>query len=322
MTRSYRSALEPSPDSHQKRYLRTQAITLLTGLKNELGRGLNYFGLPSGRMLDILTWKALLDQVFAVERERDTATEMYRTAGELGIRSKFHAYEMDLVDITRLLALDDDSFKTSLGNLRPAEQKSVLAARATGFDVVNIDLCGGFLYSKNTNVEAIQQIISHQARRNTSFTLITTLEERDLGGKEYDRFIDETLTELQKMGLNTSEVRQYYLDPKSNGEARHLRRMRFCVPIFLLKLGNDHFRVSLESTATYKNFFHVVMRFVARTQKTYLGSLWPPVGEVRDILAVPLRRINSGESDKPQVEFVETPGLPESDDISNLEELG
>ena len=111
--------------------------------------------------------------------------------------------------------------------------------------------------------------------------LVTTYQIRDTGAKDYDTFIRNT---FKAMGETVSEeVKKYYLDSNYAEHSHHLRRMRFCIPVFLFKLCYNKYKLKLRKVVKYKNLVTLVMFFEPRSSMSALGS-WPPVPEIQQIM--------------------------------------
>ena len=286
----------PFPESEQKAFLRRYHLkNYLAPYREQVGRPLKYFGLPSAEMYDVALWARVLGHVTAVERDFTTCLHMYRTAQRLGVRSRFTLLEMDLSEATRLLALDEREAELFLPSLTAPMARDIRKARSIGYDVVNIDMCGGFLYPNSTRSESayeqmLRQLISFQARQQTSFILFVTFNTRDAGRNEYDKFITETLRFLQSSGADTADLERFYKAKTIPGQPPNLRRLRFCLPTYLHKVSYERFEVQGLNAWYYKTFYHTALFFALREATGVLGP-WPPVDEVKDLLNTKLDRV-------------------------------
>jgi hypothetical protein len=286
----------PFPESDQKAFLRRYHLNnYLIPHKERIGRNLTYFGLPSAEMYDVELWSRALAHIVAVERDSNTALRMYRTAQRIGVRERLTILEMDLVEAARILALEEKEAELSISLHSAPIARNVRLARSTGFDVLNIDMCGGFLYPKSKRSESsyeqmLRNLISYQARHSASFILIVTFSTRDTGKSEYEKFILETLKFLSTSGSNVKEVKSFYTAKNIPGHPSNLRRLRFCVPTYLHKISYEDFEVQGLSSWYYKTFYHTAFYFASRQSKGVLGP-WPPVDELKDLLNTPLKKV-------------------------------
>lgn len=290
----------PFPESRQKAYLRRIHLKYLSEYKRSIGRGLAYLGLPSAEMLDIKVWKPVLVHVTAIERDPDVALSMYRTAQELGIRDRTVIIERDLAETIRLLALDKTTASLHLEQLYPSEKQNIDHVRNIGHDVINLDLCGGFLYPRadgsSENAQMLANLVTFQARHKRPFRLILTFNTRDTGSDAYDAFIAETLRQLISMDIDADEVRDYYLREHVDNQPRNLRRLRFCVPAFLQKVALNSFQVRGYRAWYYKTFYHTLLEFEPRKRGSALGLTWPPLDEFEELLTTQLIKISLDEN--------------------------
>jgi hypothetical protein len=306
--------INPFPESDQKSHLRRIHLKYLVDYKQALGRDLAYFGLPSAEMLDIKLWRQVLGHITAVERDSDVAMIMYRTAQRLGVRRKTVIIEGDLVDTARLLAMEDDVAKLSLAELPLSEQDKIHRVRNIGHDVINLDLCGGFLYAKklgeSENARLLRYLIEFQAKHKNPFVLIITFNLRDTGKDDYDSFIAEALNHLDSLGIDTSEVRDFYTASEIKGQPPNLRRLRFCVPTYLHKIAFEDFQARSFGAWYYKTFYHTRLLFEPRQGGGALGLTWPPVDEFKELLRAPLKRLEVDANGAIVLADLPAPSLP------------
>lgn len=313
----------PFPDGPQKRFLRRLHLKRLSEHKHRIGRDLAYFGLPSAEMLDIKVWLPVLGHITAVERDPDLARIMYRTAQRLGVRQKTIIIERDLLEATDLLTLEGEHANNSIARLLPVEQSNFQIARSTAYDVVNLDLCGGFLYpddeDESKNVKILDNIIKHQENHRNAFIFIITFYLRDKGGEHYNGFIESTLDSLGTRDAQIGGLKDFYLVEKESREQDPrlrqpptLRKLRFCVPIYLHKIAFDSFQVKSLGAWYYKKLYHTALLFEPRKTRSVLGK-WPPIDEVRELLNTTMLRIEEGDGEDPDLFDLPAPVLPSSD---------
>jgi len=286
----------PFPESIEKDYLRRfHLLHSLADYQELVGRPLAYFGLPSAEMRDVAMWHSLLGHVTAIERDPTLALQMYRAAQKLGIREKTIVIEMQLAEIAKLLAMEDKEAKLSLALQWPSVQNKINLVRNIRHDVINLDLCGGFLYQdrrgESENAKVLRHLIEFQAKLKTTFIMIITFALRDTGKDDYDDFIIETLEQLGKVKIDTSDLRKYYLADDIEGQPPNLRRLRFCLPAYLHKVAFEYFHVRNLGAWYYKTFYHTALFFEPHHSRNALGKTWPPVEEFKELLRTPMLRL-------------------------------
>ena len=120
-------------------------LPLLERLHSLRGEGLNYFGLPGADLQDVKSWKHLLGQVAAVERDEDNLRTMDETVSMQMPELRFtpHFGEIDLV-ILRDRGLGwqrgGEEYRPWVRIPRPGS-----GHLSWYFDVVNLDYFGTFL---------------------------------------------------------------------------------------------------------------------------------------------------------------------------------
>jgi hypothetical protein len=287
------------PESLEKSHLRHIHLKAIASRSQVLGRPLAYLGLPSAEMLDVRLWKPYLRQITAIERDPDMATQMYRTAMMQGIRGKLLVIEKDLYEAARLLAMDDRSADLSVSTLYGADRESIRLARNVSYDIINLDLYGGFLYPSSANREdkntqILRDLISYQARHQAGFILLLTFNLRDSGRDDYLDFISDAMRQLSAANVDISEINRFYTSNKKvNDQPPNLIRMRFCVPAFIHKTAFEHFEVRIQGAWTYKTFYCASLLFEPRKGGGSLGLSWPPIDEFKRLLAAPLFRLSA-----------------------------
>lgn len=303
----------PFPESEQKAFLRLHYLGILAAYKESIGRNLGYFGLPSAEMRDVQVWKSLLNHITAVERDKEIAVSMYRTASLIGIRDRTIIIERELADTMRFLAYEEDIATAALSTMSAPLQDRIRNARAATHDVYNLDLCGGFLYpdkvSQAENAEVIANIVKFQSRRSIPFFLILNFNFRDTGNDDYDSFIQEALFELEKLSIDVSEVANFYLSETIPNQPRQLRRLRFALPAFVQKTAFTKYLVSNLGGWTYKAFYNVGLFLEPRVGLSSLGMPWPPLDEFVDLLEAPVTKVEPSSNSAPKLSELPAPPL-------------
>ena len=289
----------PFPESPEKQYLRRLHLLTLSERRNALKRPLTYMGLPSAEMFDVRLWKRLLGEIVAIERDPAVADTMYRTAEYLGVREKTIIIEDSLTGFSDWLVLDARRVESSIMHLSAAEQLKIHRCRSLRYDLVNLDLCGGFLYPKrgertSDNLVLLQNLVAFQSQHRTPFLLLLTFNLRDTGRDDYETFIDETLGGAASHGWDTTELLKFYnTESGSSSQPLNLRRLRFCVPAYLHRVAYQSFQVRSLGAWYYKRFYHTALSFELRDTKGVLGVPWPPPDEIKELLHAPMTRLRA-----------------------------
>lgn len=132
--------------SSDKDFIRDSVdLPLLERLRSLRGERLSYFGLPGADLMDVKSWKHLLGQVAAVERDEDNLRSMDETVSMQMPELRFtpHYGEIDLV----ILRDRGSSWERGGQEYRPWVRISRPETRHLSwyFDVVNLDYFGSFL---------------------------------------------------------------------------------------------------------------------------------------------------------------------------------
>jgi len=215
--------------------------------------------------------------------------------------------------MARLLAMEDDVAKLSLAELPPSEQDKFRLLRSVAHDVINLDLCGGFLYPKqkgdSENVKFFRHLVEFQAKHGNPFILIITFNLRDTGGDDYNSFIIQTLNPLGELRISVEELIEFYTTDEVGGQPPNLRRLRFCVPTYLHHLAFKSFQVRSSGAWFYKTFYHTRLLFEPRQGKSALGLTWPPIDEFRELLRAPMIRVDLDADNEVTLEDLPAPSL-------------
>lgn len=250
-------------------------------------------------MLDVRIWQEVLGHITAIERYADVALDMCRTAQLIGVRGRTAVIELPLAEAMRLLALGEQDANLAISQLPFPLQQRIRCIRSVKHDVINVDLCGGFLYPRENgeaeNAELLKNLVLFQARQKNPFLLIITFNLRDTGKDDYDQFIAETLIALDNIDIKTDELREFYLGKGVRAEQpANLRRLRFCLPTFLQKIAYEKFEVTSLGAWYYKSaFYHTALFFQPRYGTSALGLTWPPIDEFRTLLRAELQLVKA-----------------------------
>ena len=171
------------------------------------GRALVYFGLPSGRLYDVIDWKNYLGRIIAVERDVNEKRTMVRTAFFEGLLGKLQILESDLDE---LLVSGHDVYKET--------------PRPDTFDLINLDYYGGLLLMnapKNPKrVAAIRSMMMKQAKSRRDFRVFLTVNVRNRDRGELDRTISNIEEQMGRYGVNCRSTCSWYL---THGVAHKLK---------------------------------------------------------------------------------------------------
>lgn len=292
--------MEAFPESEEKQFIRDHIYANdIIPLRQELDRPLVYFGLPSPRMKDVDQWNGALGKVIAVERDEAKVRGIYRRASRLRIRKSLILLEMDVSEVTNLLSLDKSLFSAEISELPSHTQTKLATIRDIPLHVINLDYYGGFLYPSNDgsdkHSESLGHISNHQERFREPFLLVLTFQIRDTGASHYDKFISNTLDAMEKSGgIRSPEVEPYFTDENFSDVSMHLRRMKFSVPVFVLKTFFESYDVEVNSIYKYKRFVSFSIRLNPRPESGALGR-WPPVEDINRIISEDVYTLSVGE---------------------------
>lgn len=303
----------PFPDSEQKNHLRLYHLeNTLPELRRDLGHDLNYFGLTSANMTDIKRWRFFIDKIVAVENDRRVADLIFRTASSLQVRARTTVIERDLELVCQIMAEGDDSAQDILAG---AELDRLKTIKSTPYHIINLDFCSGFVFPRHDNTSSgtrsISNLISYQSKYEDPFVMLLTFATRDSGADDYDMFIESTLNAIGEAGFETSKLRRFYLATNPRSVPPQLRRLKFCVPVWIHKKGFERYHVSTIGTWYYKTFYHTAIRFRPRLNSGVLGaSTWPPVDEMKGLLDGPIVKIfTDGDTGRVLVDEIEVPSI-------------
>jgi hypothetical protein len=134
--------------SQHKNEIRALDKNLVQSLYHQAGRRLSYLGLPSPWMGDVESWLECLDVICAIEEDQRLIPDMVDKAYTLGCMHKLHYY---LGDIDQILVTGVDARRKGIVDFFPV-------------DLINLDYCGGLVYSDFKHVAALESCIRLQAQ--------------------------------------------------------------------------------------------------------------------------------------------------------------
>lgn len=213
------------PFTESKTKVRELNLKAMQKCLTDTGEGWAYFGLPSPKMEDVLTWKEHLRSVDAVERgtpglEWKSQHELARTAMLNGIRG-FTRHRGDIDDV--ILTSERLSWE---------------------FDVVNLDYTGGITYKDeqrhSKRVEALRSLIHKQAQRRKQFFLIITVNDRHHDGGEINRVLSEM---IERAGTEQQECAERLKTALADKDQR--RAAMFYTKYVVLGTGQQWFKIEV-----------------------------------------------------------------------------
>jgi hypothetical protein len=281
-------------------------------MRKKKGEKIIYFGLPSPGMRDVQMWSEELAHIFAIERDPNSSQLIQRKSTEIGVRGITTIVELTLGEVAEILSVKERHLSQETSGYTTATQERLKRLRHSSFDVVNIDLCGGLVYSDaasdDTYVDHIMSVVEHQKRVGGNFEMLLTFQLRDTGADDYEKWIIETLDQVEKEGKDTEEMRKYYLSKDYTEQSIHLRRMSFCVPSWILKECFESFLIKPGILVKYNNFIHLTFSFKERSQSGAFGE-WPPTEELLQLLQLDVRRVFQDKNEDLQIEQVSSPSF-------------
>jgi hypothetical protein len=302
------------PESKEKKFIRDRIFTNdIIPLSENIDKSLVYFGLPSASMRDVKKWKSTLEKVVAVERNQEVAKKIYRIATKIQIRKRLILFEMEVNRVLYMLSLEDSLFNSEVSGLPSHTQDKFSIIRKTPFRVVNLDYFGGFLYpsddGSNKHSKSLDYLSKHQAKFGEPFLLFLTFQIRDDGADHYDHFIEETINAMENSGgIRSPSIVPYFTESDFSEVSMHLRRMKFCIPVFILKLFYEDYDVSINNIYKYKSFLFFSIRMDPRPESGALGR-WPPVEDIHRIVSEDVLSLSSPEGGG----GIETDYIPHTD---------
>ena len=211
-----------------KQKVRQMDTLLIDRYFGESKGNLRYLGLPASTLTELMLWRDYFAHFSAVERGNAEAPFIYQhnlvlTALQHNLASRLRLLRGDIDDI---LKVGTDEFGNSL--LYP-------------YDVVSLDYSGGLIYKDESGdakrVEAIQSLITSQAQCNHDFLLFISINTDNHDQGEIRRVIENIGSDLNNLGLDTSEVIEAYLH-HPNEEAR----LKVYVPFVITQLSSTQYQ--------------------------------------------------------------------------------
>ena len=256
----------PFPDSTEKETLRRRDAVNLRGFKSVLGSTLSYCGLTSAQARDVLIWRESLASVCAVEIDDATRSDLNINWRQFNIGLPLKVVGSDIFEY--LQAIDTPCY-----------------------DVYNLDLYGGFTYSRQSNSspfrEALRAICAKHRQERRSFALISTFNVRDTGVEQYDSLLNEIHNWLE--GLEGVEA-----NLKEHGRS-HATKIKLCYMYTCWHAGRTHdFHVEFADPVFYNsgntNLVHFYAEFRFRSQA--LPTPYADRERLAQLAMMPLRRMN------------------------------
>jgi hypothetical protein len=209
---------------------------LIKQFVDRVGHTLDYCGMPAVEFLDVDAWRPSLRSVVAVEYDRNVANDM-----RIERDRRQYSFPIDVIDgeICRILA----------DNQRP-------------FDLYNLDFYTGFVNVRKGSgaicVDALRALFNVQRRHHRSFILIVTFNVRDLGAKEYVKFLDAARNELASTPNGEACIAAHTCNQAS--------RLKVCFPFFCWQQAHSMgFEQETENVYVYRTsatMVHFHQRFI------------------------------------------------------------
>jgi hypothetical protein len=165
--------------SKEKNYIRRlDYANHVVPMRKKKGEKIIYFGLPSPGMRDVQMWSEELAHIFAIERDPNSSQIIQRKSTEIGARGITTIVEITLGEVAEILSVKERHLSQEISGYTTATQERLKRLRHSSFDVVNIDLCGGLVYSgaasDDTYVDHIMSVVEHQKRVGGDFEMLLT----------------------------------------------------------------------------------------------------------------------------------------------------
>jgi hypothetical protein len=192
---------------------------------------LNYLGLPSVNMVDLIQWESYFNHFSAVERGKNENGFVEQHNLMLTAFQNNLASRMDLIrgDIDEILIIGHDIFGNTL---------------KFPYDVISLDYSGGLIYKDrlgySQRIDAIGKLIEEQAYRNKDFLLFIScnMDSEDKG--EIRRLFSDINRELCKIGIDATATIQAYLDHGLDEV-----RLKVYVPFVIQNLSEKSYQMEM-----------------------------------------------------------------------------
>lgn len=256
----------PFPDSIEKDTLRRRDAIALKAFKTSVGSALTYCGLTSAEARDVVIWRELLSSVCAIEIDDGTRSNLHINWRKAKIGLPLKVVNGDIFDFLQ-------------------------ASDTVCYDVYNLDMYGGFTYTRKSNSspcrEAVRAICARHRQGKRSFALISTFNVRDTGVEQYDALLDEIKGCLE--GLEGVEA-----NLKDHGQS-HATKIKLCYMYMCWHAGRTHdFHVEFSEPVLYTsgktNLVHFYSEFRFRSQA--LPTPYADRDRLAELAATPLRKIS------------------------------
>lgn len=299
--------------SEEKKYIRRlDYANHVVPTRRRKGEKVVYFGLPSPGMHDVEMWSDELAHIFAIERDPNSSQLIQRKAAEIDLRPITTIIELPLSEVAEIMSVEGEYLSEAVSSYTRITQERLTKLRQSSFDIINIDLCGGLIYSGDkkdkTYVNHILSIIEHQKRVGGNFEMLLTFQLRDTGADDYDKWISNTLDQIERGGRDVEKMRKFYLHEDYTNVSIHLRRMSFCIPSWILKECFEEFIIKPGVLIKYNNFIHLTFSFEERSQTGAFGE-WPPTEELLQLLQLDVRHIFQDDNGALQIDQIPSPSF-------------
>lgn len=237
------------PETIQKDVLRARDMELVKQLATKKGRSLCYCGLTGSQANDVFKWREWLFSVVAVQEPIADETKRVQFETDLMLKLTPHFngnIELVFSDVWEYLA--SKSF----------------AELHTFPDVVNLDFCGGLLYTVNMSYLkqrlAFQKLFEAASGAGEDFILLLTLMPRDRGKETHKKYLEDMVDSLANNSLHANKAKlRTALDANRRFHLReNLRLFKACLPIMLSEIGRSHnFLVRVSYIRLYTKMIHI-----------------------------------------------------------------
>jgi hypothetical protein len=256
----------PFPDSIEKNTLRRRDAIALNAFKTLIGSPLAYCGLTSAEARDITIWWQSLRSVCAVEIDDGTRSNLNINWRQLRIGLPLKVVSGDVFEYLQ-------------------------AAQTPCYDLYNLDMYGGFTYSRQSNSspcrDAVRSLCARHRQESRSFVLISTFNVRDTGVEQYDALLAEIRGCLE--GLDGIDA-----NLKEHGRT-HASKIKLCFMYMCWHAGRTHdFQVEFADPVLYSsgatNLVHFYSEFRFRSQA--LPTPYADRDRLADLATTPLRKMS------------------------------
>ena len=266
-------------------------LPLLEQFSNRKGEKLRYFGLPGQECLDILTWKDVICEVAAVEKDECNLIEL-----ELLLDTQFPEirYSTHWGDVDRVI-LDNRGRERRVGGEAKRQWVDRIFAQSIrrfvwGFDVINLDYFGKLLPGTDHNkagrrtrrVAAVRRLFEQERLDSwKSWLLLITVEGGKYSKADQDLLKEYLRDNLEDSGADTLSAIEFLLKGHTDSETDTAQLIHGAAAVLVSSAAsNANLRVIPRGTVFYMGhnnhkMVHMAYEFEPKGNSRLLGGTVP-----------------------------------------------